>query len=85
MLWQCLGQARPGALGAGQVRPRACCRWAWPILVLVWGAEAYGVAAMTPVFLVFLIYLFATTGGALPLPGRPVGDEPAGAELHGVA
>ncbi|HEY0045056.1 MAG TPA: peptide MFS transporter [Allosphingosinicella sp.] len=30
-------------------------------LVLVWGAEAYGVAAMTPVILVFLYYLFATT------------------------
>jgi POT family proton-dependent oligopeptide transporter len=30
-------------------------------LVLVWGAEAYGVAAMTPVFLVFAYYLFATT------------------------
>jgi len=30
-------------------------------LVLVWGAEAYGVAAMTPVALVFLYYLFATT------------------------
>jgi POT family proton-dependent oligopeptide transporter len=31
-------------------------------LVLVWGAEAYGVAAMTPVIFVFLYYLFATTG-----------------------
>ncbi|WP_338425292.1 peptide MFS transporter [Sphingopyxis kveilinensis] len=31
-------------------------------LVLVWGAEAYGVAAMTPVFLVFAYYFFATTG-----------------------
>jgi POT family proton-dependent oligopeptide transporter len=30
-------------------------------LVLVWGAEAYGVAAMTPVILVFMYYLFATT------------------------
>jgi POT family proton-dependent oligopeptide transporter len=30
-------------------------------LVLVWGAEAYGVGAMTPVFLVFAYYLFATT------------------------
>ncbi len=30
-------------------------------LVLVWGAEAFGVAAMTPVILVFLYYLFATT------------------------
>jgi proton-dependent oligopeptide transporter, POT family len=30
-------------------------------LVLVWGAEAYGVAAMTPVILVFAYYLFATT------------------------
>ncbi len=31
-------------------------------LVLVWGAEAYGLAAMTPVILVFLYYLLATTG-----------------------
>jgi POT family proton-dependent oligopeptide transporter len=30
-------------------------------LILVWGAEAYGVAAMTPVILVFAYYLFATT------------------------
>ena len=30
-------------------------------LVLVWGAEAYGVAAMTPVILVFAYYLVATT------------------------
>ncbi|MBA3677304.1 MAG: MFS transporter [Sphingosinicella sp.] len=30
-------------------------------LALVWGAEAFGVAAMTPVFLVFLYYLLATT------------------------
>ena len=31
-------------------------------LVLVWGAEAYGVAVMTPVILVFLYYLVATMG-----------------------
>ncbi len=31
-------------------------------LVLVWGAEAFGVAAMTPVIFIFLYYLFATTG-----------------------
>ena len=30
-------------------------------LVLVWGAQAFGVAAMTPVFLVFAYYLLATT------------------------
>ncbi len=30
-------------------------------LALVWGAEAFGVAAMTPVYLVFLYYLLATT------------------------
>jgi POT family proton-dependent oligopeptide transporter len=30
-------------------------------LALVWGAEVYGVAAMTPVILVFLYYLLATT------------------------
>ncbi|HET9335597.1 MAG TPA: oligopeptide:H+ symporter [Sphingomicrobium sp.] len=31
-------------------------------LVLVWGAEAFGLAAMTPVIFVFLYYLLATTG-----------------------
>ena len=31
-------------------------------LVLVWGAEAYGLAAMTPVIFVFMYYLLATTG-----------------------
>jgi len=31
-------------------------------LVLVWGAQAFGVATMTPVIFVFLYYLFATTG-----------------------
>jgi proton-dependent oligopeptide transporter, POT family len=30
-------------------------------LVLVWGAEAFGIAAMTPVFFVFAYYFFATT------------------------
>ncbi len=30
-------------------------------LILVWGAEAYGIAAMTPVILVFMYYLLATT------------------------
>ena len=30
-------------------------------LVLVWGAEAFGIAAMTPVMLIFLYYLLATT------------------------
>ena len=30
-------------------------------LALVWGAEAFGIAAMTPVYLVFLYYLLATT------------------------
>ena len=31
-------------------------------LVLVWGAEAVGIAAMTPVIFVFLYYLLRTTG-----------------------
>ena len=31
-------------------------------LVLVWGAQAFGIAAMTPVLFVFLYYLLATTG-----------------------
>ena len=31
-------------------------------LALVWGAQAFGLAAMTPVIFVFLYYLLATTG-----------------------
>src|SRR5918994_4703786 len=31
-------------------------------LVLVWGAQAFGLAAMTPVIFVFMYYLLATTG-----------------------
>ena len=31
-------------------------------LVLVWGAQAYGIEAMTPVIFIFLYYLLATTG-----------------------
>jgi POT family proton-dependent oligopeptide transporter len=31
-------------------------------LILVWGAQAFGLAAMTPVIFVFLYYLLATTG-----------------------
>jgi POT family proton-dependent oligopeptide transporter len=31
-------------------------------LVLVWGAQAFGLAAMTPVIFIFLYYLLATTG-----------------------
>ena len=31
-------------------------------LVLVWGAQAFGLATMTPVLFVFLYYLLATTG-----------------------
>ena len=54
-------------------------------LVLVWGAEAYGLAAMTPVIFVFLYYLLATTGELCLSPGRAVGDEPSRALLPGVA
>ena len=36
-------------------------------------------AAMTPVIFVFLIYLLAHHRRAVPVAGRPVGDEPAGA------
>ena len=35
----------------------------------------------TPVFFVFLIYLPADHRRAVPVAGRPLGDEPAGAEL----
>lgn len=59
-LWQWLGKRGK--------EPSAPAKFAYALLqmglanlVLVWGAEAYGIAAMTPVFLVFAYYFFATT------------------------
>jgi POT family proton-dependent oligopeptide transporter len=59
-LWQWLGSKRrepsaPAKFGL------ALAQMGLANLVLVWGAEAYGVAAMTPVILVFAYYFFATT------------------------
>ena len=60
-LWMWLGKRR--------IEPSAPAKFGLALaqmglanLVLVWGAEAYGVAAMTPVLLVFAYYFFATTG-----------------------
>jgi proton-dependent oligopeptide transporter, POT family len=59
-LWQWLGKRGK--------EPSAPAKFAYALiqmglanLVLVWGAQAYGVALMTPVFLVFAYYLLATT------------------------
>lgn len=59
-LWQFLGRkgkepSAPAKFGI------AVMQMGFANLVLVWGAEAYGIAVMTPVYLVFLYYLFATT------------------------
>jgi proton-dependent oligopeptide transporter, POT family len=59
-LWQWLGRrglepSAPAKFGL------ALAQMGLANLVLVWGAEAYGVAAMTPVILVFAYYLIATT------------------------
>jgi POT family proton-dependent oligopeptide transporter len=59
-LWQWLGSrgrepSAPAKFGL------ALAQMGLANLVLVWGSEAFGVAAMTPVFLVFMYYLFATT------------------------
>jgi POT family proton-dependent oligopeptide transporter len=59
-LWQWLGRigrepSAPAKFGL------ALAQMGLANLVLVWGAEAYGIAAMTPVLLVFMYYLFATT------------------------
>ena len=59
-LWQFLGRrglepSAPAKFGL------ALAQMGLANLVLVYGAEAYGVAAMTPVILVFAYYLFATT------------------------
>jgi proton-dependent oligopeptide transporter, POT family len=59
-LWQSLGRrgrepSAPAKFGL------ALAQMGLANLVLVYGAEAFGVAAMTPVILVFAYYLFATT------------------------
>ncbi len=59
-LWQWLGRigkepSAPAKFGLALVQMGLAN------LALVWGAEAYGVAAMTPVILVFAYYLLATT------------------------
>ena len=59
-LWQFLGKrglepSAPAKFGL------ALAQMGLANLVLVWGAEAFGVAAMTPVILVFAYYMFATT------------------------
>ncbi len=60
-LWQWLGKrgkepSAPAKFGL------ALAQMGIANLILVWGAEAYGIAAMTPVIFVFLYYLLATTG-----------------------
>ncbi len=59
-LWQWLGRkgrepSAPAKFGL------ALIQMGLANLVLVWGAEAFGIAAMTPVILVFMYYLLATT------------------------
>ena len=59
-LWQWLGRrgkepSAPAKFGI------AIVQMGLANLVLVWGAAAFGVAAMTPVILVFMYYLLATT------------------------
>jgi POT family proton-dependent oligopeptide transporter len=61
LLWQWLGKSgrepsAPAKFGL------ALAQMGLANLVLVWGAEAFGLAAMTPVIFVFLYYLLATTG-----------------------
>ncbi|HEY0324854.1 MAG TPA: peptide MFS transporter [Allosphingosinicella sp.] len=59
-LWQWLGRrgkepSAPAKFGL------ALAQMGLANLVLVWGAEAWGIAVMTPVFLVFAYYFLATT------------------------
>ena len=61
MLWQWLG-AKGKEPSAPAKFGLALAQMGLANLVLVWGAEAYGIAAMTPVLFVFLYYLLATTG-----------------------
>jgi len=59
-LWQWLG-ARGKEPSAPAKFSLALLQMGLANLVLVWGTEAFGVAVMTPVFLVFMYYLLATT------------------------
>ncbi len=59
-LWQWLG-ARGREPSAPAKFGLALAQMGLANLVLVWGAQAYGVATITPVYLVFMYYLFATT------------------------
>lgn len=59
-LWQWLGRrgmepSAPAKFGL------ALLQMGLANLVLVWGAQSFGIAAMTPVFFVFAYYFFATT------------------------
>ncbi len=61
MLWVFLGKrglepSAPAKFGL------ALAQVGFSFLVFVWGAQSVGVAAMTPVLFVFLIYFFQTTG-----------------------
>jgi proton-dependent oligopeptide transporter, POT family len=60
LIWQKLGKSgkEPSAPAKFAL---ALAQMGLANLVLVWGAQAYGMAAMTPVFLVFAYYFFATT------------------------
>jgi len=60
-LWQFLGKrglepSAPAKFGL------ALAQVGFAFLIFVWGAQSVGMAAMTPVIFVFLIYLFQTTG-----------------------
>lgn len=59
-LWQWLGK-RGKEPSAPAKFSLALLQMGLANLVLVWGTEAFGVAAMTPVFLVLMYYLLATT------------------------
>lgn len=61
ILWLYLGKrglepSAPAKFGLG------LCQVGLGFLVLVWGAHGAGIANLTPVFFIFLIYLFHTTG-----------------------
>ena len=84
-LWVMLGKRGTRALGSGQVRPGLAPGRRRLPGVRVGRQFASAPEAMTPVIFVFLLYLLHTTGELCLSPGRPQRDEPAGAELHGVA
>ena len=83
-----VGRRSAGAGSSPRRRPSSasrCCRWASPTSSSCGARRRSGIAAMTPVHLRVPLLPVRHHRRTVPVAGRPQRDEPAGAELHGVA